>query len=216
MLMFIILINLLTSCSAGHGNASSQQPQGSQSYYEFKTITYENVKYVLYKNNDITFIDQISSKKVTGLKYYVTIFNVGTDALDYTNWTINYKLNNQHIDPLNHVDDEFIRYVYNHLETTILEYQTMFDVELEYYQDIFNIEKEFQIDMNKLSDNIHIIDVYLPIKILNESNQAVFEIYIPIKSLLAYQQINILHLLCDNNIIEVEYGQFINTEGVSK
>ena len=207
----------LNSCSASGESAIPGGPDTgviTHSYMPFKTITFNDNQYELRKNNLSVFLDQYGNDKVQGLIYYINNYEVGTDDANLSNWSINYKLNTNYLDPNNKFDDEFIKYVYSQLETTIMEFQILFDVELDYYPEILNIEKEFKVEMNKGFDSIIVIDAYLPIQIYNLITTEVNYIYVPVKSLLAYNSDNNLEVIIDNQIIKCDYYRFMQIEGM--
>ena len=225
LIIFIIcaVLSLFTGCSANGGemnNGSSQSPSNKPDVNDEMVvtlnITYNNEQYQIYKMPNVTFINSLGDVELSGIIYYYNELNIGLDALEYENWAINYKLNDNNIDPSKTYNKDFIEQVYDGLRPTIEEYQYEFDCELDFYDSLYNIEKEFKVQTNKNFGSIITLDAYLPFIVKNVNTKVSNYIYVPIKSLLGYRLGNNTELICDNLSLEIEYYELISINGVRK
>lgn len=225
LIIFIIcaVLSLFTGCSANDGgmhNGTNQSPSNKPDVNDEMVatlnITYNNEQYQIYKMPNVTFINSLGDVELSGIIYYYNELNIGLDALEYENWAINYKLNDNNIDPSKTYNKDFIEQVYDGLRPTIEEYQYEFDCELDFYDSLYNIEKEFKVQTNKNFGSIITLDAYLPFIVKNVNTKVSNYIYVPIKSLLGYRLGNNTELICDNLSLEIEYYELISINGVRK
>ena len=225
LIIFIIcaVLSLFTGCSANGGEidngtnqSPSNEPDVNDEMVATLSITYNNEQYQIYKMPNVTFINSLGDVELSGVIYYYNELNIGLDALEYENWSINYKLNDNNIDPSKTYNKDFIEQVYDGLRPTIEEYQYEFDCELDFYDSLYNIEKEFKVQTNKNFGSIITLDAYLPFIVKNVNTKVSNYIYVPIKSLLGYRLGNNTELICDNLSLEIEYYELISINGVRK
>lgn len=214
-IMIILFVCFMNSCGAGENRAPNGDANGPTQYTSYKEITYEDVKYQISNIQNIDFIDQFGSNYREGLIYYVTEYEfVNEDNI--TNWSINYKYDNSRINKSNRLDQDFISYIYTILETSILSYGIMFDVELEYYENLYDISKEFNVSMEYEYSKVVVIDIYLPYQITNYNTNQIDYVNVPIMSILGYYQEDNLMILCNDSSFTINYTSFLNSYNVFK
>ena len=221
--VLILFVSLFAGCGAnggdmdsGSSNSPSNKPDINDEMVETLSITYNNEQYLIYKIQDASFINSLGDKDLSGIIYYLNEISMGADALLYENWSINYKLNDNNIDPSKKYTKDFIEKVYDELRPTLEDYELEFDTNFEFYDSLYNIEKEFKVQTNKNFTYIVTVDAYLPFIVKNVSTNVSNYIYVPIKSLLGYRVNDNLEIMCDNLNLEIEYNTFLALNGVRK
>lgn len=201
-IFLIISILILSGCGA------AQSPNGELSgipFSYYKEYSYNDKTYTIYaiENDTIDYLN--------GTVYYkYTKYN----KQNVKTWIINYIDNNQYYiysssTPLH---KEQINEFSKNIKDSLTNYQNKLNMTFDIYEDETKIEKEFIIE-NNTYENIYIIDMYIPFNLLINETREVYTILVPVKTIIGYQQSNLISINYDNNnVIEsLNIDNFLNT-----
>lgn len=200
-IFLIISILILSGCGAVQG------PNGDLSgipFSYYKEYSYNDKTYTIYaiENDTIDYFNGTVYYKYT--KYNKQ--NVNT-------WIINYIDNNQYYiySSSTQLQKEQINAFSNNIKDSLTDYQNKLNMTFDIYEDETKIEKEFIIE-NNTYENIYIIDMYIPFNLLINETREVYTILVPVKTIIGYQQSNLISINYNNSIIEsLNIDTFLNT-----
>ena len=214
-LIFVLFLSLsLISCASGQFNTETGSDHISGvPFYEFRKFVFNDEQYSIFKTDNVKFIDHFEDREGKVIKYvYHEYPRIEENNLQV--WTINYKQEVENILSDNYDDIDLIKKFYDEIESSLLEYSILLNVDLEIYKSSDELEKEFNIDMTNYFDSILVIDAYLPYKLHNITKNEEYIFYVPIKSFLAYKNESLIKVILDDEEHELSYQSFISSNNV--
>lgn len=212
--IYLILVIILVACSAapGAGKDENAGPADGIPYYQYKTFTYNDEQYLIYRPERIVFIDQGINNYTPTLKYYYTEY----EKIDASIWTINYYQDIKRFISLDSTDQGLIECFYTNIKNSIIEYDNELNIDLEMYESNTNFEKEFVVDMQNTFSTVLVIDAYIPYQLRNQTTNQTYNFNVPVKSFLAYRNNDKLKVICDDLSFEISYSEFISLSNTVK
>lgn len=206
LLFLIITISILSGCGAGGSFANGPQGEIHGIPYEYnKTFNALGEDYSLLIINDFEYISlDYSSSSV--IHYMFKEYR----KPDASYWTINYYENNQYIIDPNTLKKEVLNEFYKNINDVLIIYENHLGLKFDAIQDEKVIEKELSTNNLNGCESILVIDILIPFKIINKSNNVSYLIYVPVKTVLGYKYNDELQIVYnDKNIQTINYHHFI-------
>lgn len=201
--LVLLLTLILTSCAAYKNDFKTD---GIPFVY-YDSFVYENTKYEVYEVESIYLINSDSSINQV-IKYeYQELEN---DNLSTDEWIINYLQDyDYHMNHLE-IEKEVIDKLYEKIYDSLMKFEEILAIDLEYYPTERLIEREFLVDEKVEYTSVLLIDLLIPYRLVNKNNNQTNIIYIPVKTSLAYRNNNLLKLVFDDLVIDINYDDFVS------
>ena len=207
-LILIIIIPLLSSCSAQKG--ADGPSIGGIPFSEYDEIIFQDNTYKIFKAEDNYF--NLGNNNSCFIYYYQEY-----EKMNSENWIINYYDTYQIITINKTVDPNLLNEIYNKLKPIINEIELSLNLSFELHNDETPLEKEFIIDNTKEYQNLYILDMYIPFRIQNVYEYETYIIYIPVYTFLAYRNNEVVTFIYDeNHIYDYDYHNFISSSKITK
>lgn len=202
-IFLVLLILVLASC----GSYSDENNTDGIPFVYYDTFVYENVSYEVYEVESVYLINSDSlDNQVIKYEYQ----ELEKDPLLTDEWIINYLQDyDYHMNQIR-VEKDVINKLYENIYDSIIKFEESLQIDLEYYPNDRLIEREFVVDSNKEYTSVLLIDLLIPYRLVNVSNNQTNIIYIPVKTSLAYRNNDSLELVFDDLTISVSYNDFIS------
>ena len=220
--ILLIMFSLITGCNVSGGNSddspnnSTQNPSynssviyDSSDFIQVARFTYNEDLYEVGRLMNFSLLKDLN-KDVPNIIYSIEEYLID-EITGVNNWTINYKQDVTKILCEELLEKAFVDVIYENIKTSLKEISLKLELQLDYYYDLYNIEKEIAVDLTTEFDKIYVVDLYFPYLLQNKVTNQTYILNIPVKSILAYKNQQILKFVVDKEIIEVDYNTFITS-----
>lgn len=210
--VLILSLSLLHGCKK-KDNAHSDGINDGVPFNYYTSFEYENNQYDLYKVVDPMIITDQLYGNIYKLEYYYNVFKKTNTSSE---WIINYYQQYDYLISNNNLNENIIDIFYNNITNTLNEYETSLNIELEYFKDSTLLQKEFKINLNKEFNEVFVIDLYIPFKLINKNLNQTYTISVPVKTFLAYRNNDLITIVYNNELFyTLNYNEFISLSNVN-
>lgn len=210
--VLILSLSLLHGCGK-KDNAHSDGINDGVPFNYYTSFEYENNQYDLYKVVDPMIITDQLYGNIYKLEYYYNVFKKTNTSSE---WIINYYQQYDYLISNNNLNENIIDIFYNNITNTLNEYETSLNIELEYFKDSTLLQKEFKINLNKEFNEVFVIDLYIPFKLINKTLNQTYTISVPVKTFLAYRNNDLITIVYNNELFyTLNYNEFISLSNVN-
>lgn len=210
--VLILSLCLLHGCGK-KDNAHSDGINDGVPFNYYTSFEYENNQYDLYKVVDPMIITDQLYGNIYKLEYYYNVFKKTNTSSE---WIINYYQQYDYLISNNNLNENIIDIFYNNITNTLNEYETSLNIELEYFKDSTLLQKEFKINLNKEFNEVFVIDLYIPFKLINKTLNQTYTISVPVKTFLAYRNNDLITIVYNNELFyTLNYSEFISLSNVN-
>jgi len=205
-LLIISIISLTSLISCASNPKGDTTPTDGIPYKKYQSFKYDNTLYSVYcLEYSLTFEELLLNDMIDKFNYtYKELEKKESDT-----WIINYQHTNKYI--VDKLTDEVVEQVYSLVKNLLSSYQNTLDIVFSIPVNNSEEEREYIIDNNIIFEKLYIVDLYIPFRIIDETNSQTYFISIPVKNFLAYQQEDDLTIYYDEKKVVVDYNKFISS-----
>ncbi len=209
-ILFLFAIITLNGCNAKGDFENIANNEIPFNYY--RSFTLNDNMYDLYCIKNPKLFDQEFSDEMLLIRYFYKQYDK-IDINKYHNWRINTLYQYEYLVDVE-LNNELLEMFNNNIVEKLNEYQISLGINFEYYNEKKIIEKEFKIDQSKTYEYVYLIDLYIPFKLINRNMNQIYNINIPVKTILAYQGFDQMEFIYEEFVLTTDYHSFFSFDNV--
>ncbi len=213
--IFILILFLLGLISLNGCKAKSDLDNFANNEIPFnfyKSFTLNDNTYDLYCIKNPKLFDQEFTDDMRLIRYLYKRYDK-INISKYHNWRINTLYQYEYLVDVK-LNNELLEMFNDNIVEKLVEYQISLDMKFEHYNEKKIIEKEFIVDQSKTYDYVYLIDLCIPFKLINRNTTQIYNINIPVKTILAYQDIDQMEFVYDEFVLTTDYHSFFSFDNV--
>ena len=204
----LFLVILLTIVLIGCKSMKSEPGSVDGSFFQYsKKFEHDNHFYEIYQLPAVSLMDDYNQSINKSIQFTYT----EKQKIEVNSWIINYYDTFDYLVSVEDVEKELLDVIYDNIKESLDEYEKSIGIEFSTDYDGTEIEKEFVVDTNIECDSVLLVDIYIPFRI---NGYQTFDVFVPVKTFLAYRSGDELTLKCDDIELKVSYSVFTTSNNV--